>query len=146
MPPSRRHPSPHKPKAYDIVPVFYGTDRVVEPNAKRLQYGTERGHKLQLGRALVTVPTAHKVPNIERPWVVELPYFKYKIYEEKEDPAKHFTMQEIAALTKEQMLAYVKERLAKFDNLQGPRVRFRARLQYVVRCRASIAPRRLPTI
>jgi esterase/lipase superfamily enzyme len=102
-----------KAKSYDLVPVFYGTDRTVEPDAKRLQYGTDRGHKLQLGRALVTVPTAHKVPNIERPWVVELPYFKYKIYEEKEDPAQHFTMQEIAALTKEQLLAYVKERLAK---------------------------------
>ncbi len=105
-------PATEKPAAFDIVPVFYGTDRVVEPNAKRLQYGTERGHKLQLGRALITVPDSHKVPNIERPWVVELPYFKYKIYEEKEDPAKHFTMQEIAALTKEQMLAYVKERLS----------------------------------
>ena len=102
-----------KPKAFDVVPVFYGTDRVVEPDAKRLQFGAGRGHKLQLGRALVTVPNAHKVPNIERPWVVELPYFKYKIYEEKEDPNQHFTMQEIAALTKEQLLAYVKERMAK---------------------------------
>ena len=102
-----------KPKAFDVVPVFYGTDRVVDPDPKRLQYGTERSHKLQLGRALVTVPTAHKVPNIERPWVVELPYFKYKIYEEAEDANKHFTMQEISALPKAQMLAYVKERLAK---------------------------------
>ena len=102
-----------KPQSFDVVPVFYGTDRTVEPDPKRLQYGTERGHKLQFGRALVTVPTAHRVPNIERPWVVELPYFKYKIYEEKEDPDQHFTMQEIAALSKEQLLAYVKERLAK---------------------------------
>ena len=105
-------PAEDQPKAFDLVPVFYGTDRVVEPNAERLQYGTERGHKLELGRAMVSVPTAHKVPNIERPWVVEIPYFKYKIYEEKEDPAKHFTMQEIAALTKEQLLTYVKQRLA----------------------------------
>lgn len=111
-------PAAEPPKAYDLVPVFYGTDRVVEPNAKRLQYGTERGHKLQLGRALITVPTIHKVPNIERPWVIEIPYFKYKIYEEKEDPAKHFTMQEIAALTKEQLLAHVKERLAKSANFK----------------------------
>jgi esterase/lipase superfamily enzyme len=102
-----------KPKTFDIVPVFFGTDRGVVPDPKRLQYGAERGHKLQLGRALVTVPTLHKVPNIERPWVVELPYFKYKIYEEKEDPNQHFTMQEIAALSKEQLLAFVKERLAK---------------------------------
>lgn len=111
-------PAAEAAKPFDLVPVFYGTDRVVEPNTQRLQFSTERGHKLQLGRAMVSVPTAHKVPNIERPWVVELPYFKYKIYEEKEDPAKHFTMQEIAALSKEQLLVYIKERLAKSTNFK----------------------------
>ncbi|MBA2126879.1 hypothetical protein DLM45_11710 [Hyphomicrobium methylovorum] len=100
-------------KTYDVVPVFYGTDRAVEADPKRLQFGSERGHKLQLGRALVTVPLIHKVPHIERPWVIEIPYFKVKVYEEAEDPAKHFTLQEIASLTEEQMLALVKERLAK---------------------------------
>ena len=100
-------------QTFDVVPVFFGTDRTVEPDPKRLKYGSDRGHKLQLGRAMVTVPTAHKVPNIERPWVVEIPYFKVKIYEEAEDTAKHFTLQELSALTKEQMLALVKERLAK---------------------------------
>ena len=99
--------------AFDVVPVYYGTDRAVQPDPKRLQFGAERGRKLQLGRALITVPKAHKVPEIERPWVIEIPYFKVKIYEETEDPNKHFTLQEIAALTKEQLLAYVKERLAK---------------------------------
>lgn len=98
---------------FDVVPVYYGTDRAVEADPERLKYGAERGHKLQLGRALVTVPTAHKVPAIERPWVIEIPYFKVKIYEEKEDPAKHFTLQELTALTKEELLALVKERLAK---------------------------------
>ncbi len=98
---------------FDVVPVFFGTDRTVEPDPKRLKYGSERGHQLQLGHALITVPTAHKVPNIERPWVVEIPYFKVKIYEETEDSAKHFTLQEISALSKEQMIALVKERLAK---------------------------------
>ncbi len=100
-------------QTFDVVPVFFGTDRTVEPDPKRLKYGSDRGHQLQLGRALITVPTAHKVPNIERPWVVEIPYFKVKIYEEAEDRAKHFTLQEIGALTKEQMLVFVKERLAK---------------------------------
>lgn len=98
---------------FDVVPVFYGTDREIEPNPNRLQFGTERGHKLRLGRAMVTVPLAHKVPHIERPYAVELPYFKVKVYEQKEDPAKHFTMQEIKALTREEMLAFIKERLAK---------------------------------
>lgn len=105
-------PPPDADKSFDVVPVFYGTDRTVEPDPTRLHYGSERGHKLQLGRAMITVPTAHKVPNIERPWVIEIPYFKVKVYEEKEDPARHFTVQEIAALTKEQMLALVRERLA----------------------------------
>jgi len=99
-------------KAYDVVPVFYGTDRAIEPDPNRLQFGPERGHKLQLGRALITVPLIHKVPHIERPVVIEIPYFKFKIYEEKEDPKKHFTVQEISSLTEEQLLALVKERLA----------------------------------
>ena len=103
---------------YDVVPIFYGTDRAIEPDPKRLAFGSERGHKLQLGRALVTVPLSHKVPSVERPWVVEVPYFKLKIYEEKEDNTKHFTLQEISALTSEQMLALVKERLAKSVNFK----------------------------
>jgi esterase/lipase superfamily enzyme len=100
-------------KTYDVVPVFYGTDRAIQIDPNRLQFGSERGHKLQLGRALVTVPLSHKVPHIERPWLIEIPYFKVKVYEEQEDPAKHFTLQEISSLTEEQMLALIKERLAK---------------------------------
>jgi esterase/lipase superfamily enzyme len=110
---SRAAPIPDPSKTYDVVPVFYGTDRAVEPDPKRLQFGSERGHILQLGRALITVPLSHKVPHIERPWLIEIPYFKVKIYEEKEDPAKHFTVQEISSLTEDQMLALVKERLAQ---------------------------------
>ena len=100
-------------KKFKVVPVFYGTDRAVEPDPARLQFGSERGHQLQLGRALISVPLSHKVPHIERPTVYEIPYFKYKIYEEKEDPNKHFTLQEIKSLSEEQMLALVKEQLAK---------------------------------
>lgn len=100
-------------KKYKVVPVFYGTDRAVEPDPARLQFGSERGHKLQLGRALITVPFSHEVPHIERPRVIEIPYFKIKIYAEKEDPDKHFTVQEITSLTEDQMLALVKAQLAK---------------------------------
>lgn len=111
-------PPPQPDTKFDVIPVFYGTDRAEEPDPKRIQFGAERGRKLQLGRALVTVPLAHKVPNIERPWVIEIPYFKVKIYEEQEDATKHFTLQEISALTKEQMLALIKERLAKSVNFK----------------------------
>ncbi len=95
-----------------MVPVFFGTDRAVQADPKRLQFSWERGRKLSLGRALVTVPRAHQVPTVERPWLVKIPYFQVKIYEQAEDPKKHFTMQEIKALTKDEMLAAVRERLA----------------------------------
>lgn len=97
---------------WDVVPVFYGTDRAMEANPKRLVYGWERGRRLELGRALVTVPRHHQVPTIERPWVIRIPYFDVVVYEEAEDPKRHFTMKEIKALTREEFLSLVRERLA----------------------------------
>lgn len=96
---------------WHVVPVYWGTDRAVQPNAQRLVFGSDRARKLQLGEALVTVPKVHEVPKVERPWVVTIPYFDVTIYAEKEDPKKHFTVKEIKALTKEELLAQVKARL-----------------------------------
>lgn len=98
-------------KKYTVVPVYYGTDRAIEPDNNRLQFGSDRGHKLILGRALITVPAAHKVPQIERPLEIEIPIVNWKIYTQKEDPEKHFTVEDISALTEGQLLALVKERL-----------------------------------
>ncbi|MEE8098621.1 MAG: alpha/beta hydrolase, partial [Hyphomicrobium sp.] len=100
-------------KDFDVVPVFYGTDREVEPDPMRLVYNSERGRRLDLGRALVTVPKNHEVPMIERPWVIRIPYFDVTIYEEDEDPKEHFTIKDIKALTKEEFLRLTRERLAK---------------------------------
>jgi esterase/lipase superfamily enzyme len=96
---------------WDVVPVFYGTDRQQEPNPSRVTYNSERGRRLELGRVLVTVPKVHEVPNIERPWVLRIPYFNVTIYEEPEDPKKHFTMREIRAMPKDEFLKLVRERL-----------------------------------
>jgi esterase/lipase superfamily enzyme len=95
---------------WDVVPVYYGTDRAQKPNPQRLDYGSERGRRLELGRALVTVPKAHKVPSIERPWSLRV--FNITLYEEAEDPNRHFTMDEIKALSEDEFLALVRERLA----------------------------------
>ncbi len=96
---------------WDVVPVFYGTDREEEPNPNRVSYNAERGRRLELGRALVTVPKIHEVPQIERPWALRVPYFDVTIYEEAEDPKKHFTMQEIKKLSRDEFLRLVRERL-----------------------------------
>ena len=84
------------PDAYwDVVPILYGTDRARQDDATRLAYGPERARRLELGRAIVTVPAAHRVPTIERPFAVRVPYFQVVLYEQAEDPRSHFTIKEL---------------------------------------------------
>jgi esterase/lipase superfamily enzyme len=104
-----------KKDGFDIVPVYFGTDRAEASTEKRLDYGANRGRKLTLGQALVTVPKSHVQPTIERPWAIRIPYFDITLYEEDEDPARHFTMKELKAATREEFLALVRARLAKSE-------------------------------
>jgi len=103
------------PPDWQVVPVFYGTDREQQVSRARLQYNSERGRRLELGRAMVTVPKIHAIPNIERPWVVKIPYFDVTLYEEAEDPAKHFTVQDIRKLSEADFLDLVRKRIAASD-------------------------------
>lgn len=99
---------------WDVVPVFYGTDRARETEKdKRIVYGSARAKRLEIGRALVTVPKVHEVPNIERPWVYRLPFTSIVVYEEAENPKKHFTLRRVEALTEARLLAIVRQRLAE---------------------------------
>jgi len=119
-PAERRAPStiaalkpPESPSdGWSIVPVFYGTDRTRVDQPKRIDYGISRAHRLELGRALVTVPKAHDQPStIERPWLIRIPYLDLTLYEQGEDPKRHFSIKEIKALTRDELLALVRERL-----------------------------------
>jgi esterase/lipase superfamily enzyme len=96
---------------WDVVPVFYGTDRAVEAAAPRLRYGAVRARRLETGRAMVTVPRLHQVPRIERPWVIKVPFLAIKIYDQKEDPKRHFTISRIEALDRAAWLQLVGERI-----------------------------------
>ncbi len=97
---------------WDIVPVFYGTDRTRTADAQRVNYGSGRDKRLQLGHALVTVPRSHQVPQIERPWVYHLPFTEIVLWQETEDPKKHFTIKEIRELPREEFLELVRKRLS----------------------------------
>jgi esterase/lipase superfamily enzyme len=66
----------------------------------------------------VTVPKAHVRPTIERPWAIKIPYFDITLYEQAEDPDKHFTMKELKSQTREELLALVRERLAKSERFK----------------------------
>jgi esterase/lipase superfamily enzyme len=108
-------PPPGSPAAgqgdWDVVPVFYGTDRLRKEEPKRVLYGSERARRLELGHALVTVPKSHQVPNIERPFAIRIPYFQVTLYEAAEDPKTHFTIKEISVLTRDQFIAKARERV-----------------------------------
>ena len=56
--------------------------------------------------------TALIAPQIERPWAIKIPYFDITLYEEDEDPDKHFTMKELKAQTREELLALAPEATA----------------------------------
>ena len=85
------------------MPVFFGTDRNrVEQAEPKIVYGSDRARRLELGRAFVTVPKSHEVPNIERPWVYQLPFTQIVLYSETEDPKSHFTLKEVRALSREE--------------------------------------------
>lgn len=96
---------------WDVVPVFYGTDRGRQQLGASTVYGAERARRLELGRALVTVPKAHQIPNIERPWVYRLPFTQIVLHSEAEDPRQHFTLKDVRPLSKEEFLQLVQERL-----------------------------------
>jgi len=103
--------------SWDVVPVLYGTDRLrkegPQDGPKRgAGYGAERARRLELGRALVTVPAAHRVPTIERPFALRVPYLQIVLYEQEEDPRRHFTLKEIKPLSQEEFLTLTRERLA----------------------------------
>ncbi|HEU0157918.1 MAG TPA: alpha/beta hydrolase, partial [Hyphomicrobiaceae bacterium] len=108
-------PPPGSPAAnqgdWDVVPVFYGTDRVRKDEPKRVIYSSERARRLELGHALITVPKTHQVPNIERPFAIRIPYFQVTLYEGAEDPKSHFTIKEMAILTREEFIARARERV-----------------------------------
>jgi esterase/lipase superfamily enzyme len=96
---------------WDVVPIFYGTDRGRKDDAKRVTYTSDRGRRLELGRALVTVPKSHQVPNIERPFAIRVPYFQVTVYESSEDPKQHFTIKEISTLSADDFVTLSRERI-----------------------------------
>ena len=128
-------PEPAPPADWDVVPVFYGTDRVRKEQEKRFAYTGDRARRLELGRALVTVPKSHQVPNIERPFAIRVPYTNITLYEQAEDPKQHFTVQELKSLTREEFIALCASAHLRRQRLQGPGRGVRARLQHRVRLR-----------
>jgi esterase/lipase superfamily enzyme len=123
VPPPPAAAAPGPDDRFHIVPVFYGTDRNQVKQEARIGYANDRAKRLEMGRALVSVPLDHKVPNIERPRAWTIPYIG-TIQIEKEDPNKHFTVRDIRVLSKAELLALVKERLRASQGFRGQSIVF----------------------
>lgn len=106
-PPAPPAPDPR----FDVVPVYYGTDRAQETRGNRIVYTETRANRLELGHAEITVPKSHQVPNVERPWAIRVPFTSITLYQQAEDPAKHFTIRKLESASQEQLLALVRARL-----------------------------------
>lgn len=106
----RRAAAPAPDERFHIVPVFYGTDRNQVKQQGRIGYANDRAKRLEIGRALISVPLEHKVPNIERPRAWNIPYIG-TIELEKEDPNRHFTVREVKVFSKAEFINVVKQRL-----------------------------------
>ena len=108
---------------YHLVPVFYGTDRNQVKQEGRIGYANDRAKRLELGRAIVSVPLDHKVPNIERPRAWNIPYIG-TIQLEREDPNRHFTLREVKVLSKGDLLNLVKQRLEASQTFKSQSIVF----------------------
>ncbi|MDX2155170.1 MAG: alpha/beta hydrolase [Hyphomicrobiaceae bacterium] len=116
-------PAAAPPAEYHVVPVYYGTDRTRKDTAKRIAYANDRARRLELGQALITVPANHKVPNIERPSAWTIPWLG-TVWQETEDPRKHFTVKEIKAHSKAELLELIKKRLGASQTFKNQSIVF----------------------
>ncbi|MEL7049059.1 MAG: alpha/beta hydrolase [Pseudomonadota bacterium] len=126
---------------YDVVTVFWGTDRkiadagitrpvtstadietsTVNSAAGAPRYmkpisepGLQRGHRLHLGRAHVTVPKiAREKGTIQRPW--QIAFLDYSFYSEDEDPREHFTIGSLHSMDAETFMDQSNLHLSRSD-------------------------------
>jgi esterase/lipase superfamily enzyme len=66
--------------------VFYATNRAVTPDG----FGNLLGDELHLGKAVVSIPTLHRIGRIERPR--NLAVWGVAVYQQSFDPLRHFTV------------------------------------------------------
>jgi len=104
-------------KPYDIVPVFFGTDRKKARGTQRVAFAGTRARKLILGQATVTVPKHHTTTAIERPWSFSV--LGFKVIEGSEDVRFHFTIRDIRLLSREDFIKAARKRLGAAKTFEG---------------------------
>jgi esterase/lipase superfamily enzyme len=79
------------PSNFDVVPVYFGTDRLVDA-ARPLNFTSNRSHALLLGKAIVTIPKDnHRIGYVEIPWSFTIAGIT--LYRQRISSRWHFTIQ-----------------------------------------------------
>jgi esterase/lipase superfamily enzyme len=107
------------PDRRDVVPIFYGTDRARTADPNRIAYGIDRARRLELGRAFVTIPTAHQAGASARPWSTKRPYLTVTRLDAADEAKTHFAVSQIGTLTYGEMRDLVAERLNASKDYKG---------------------------
>ena len=122
-PPSAAAPQPSIAAAaaaeYHVVPVFYGTNRKSSEGISGVAFSSTESDALTFGMAMITVPTIHQVPQVERPWSLRVPGTDVEVTFETQDPAKHFTIKSIENLPQDQFIARAKSQLGQSQAYKG---------------------------
>ena len=105
---------------WDVVPVFYGTDRKRQDQAKRI--GVRLGPRAQARGWPGAGYGSQGAPGAERRAAVgdQDPLHSIVLYQQDEDPKRHFTIQEIKALSSERASGAHPRAVACFAKLPGP--------------------------
>jgi esterase/lipase superfamily enzyme len=90
------------PDSYGVA-VLFATDRqeIKQRTEQITKFTSERGKRLLLGKATVTVPRFHYLGHLERPWEIKVPFTNMVLLSGQEDPALHFRLLSVETLTKE---------------------------------------------
>lgn len=100
-----------KPSETDLMPIFYGTDRVADTQSPRLDYTSERAGRLELGRAFVSVPRRHQKRQGDHPWSAVNSTIKVQSIP-GHDLETQFAVQDIKSLSRDEILNQAVMRLA----------------------------------
>ncbi len=108
-----------RPDRPAIVQVFYGTDRTRADKANRIAYGADRARRLELGRAMVSIPTAHLARSGGRQGAQKRPFFGVSFDNRATDPKTRFTVARIDTLKRHEFLEQVRERIKGSTDYKG---------------------------
>lgn len=95
------------PQNYTTYPIFYGTDRLLEPGRTVRFGGFRSDDTISVGIANVSIPHIHREGNLERPWLWPT--------QSKGSPNKHIVVHDNEVMALESWLASAKGYLSKLE-------------------------------